>query len=252
MKYGIVTDDLIAALEAEGEALAAAASELPFGATVPTCPAWTVADLLAHAGLFTAQVAGKPWAGNDPYAFTLAEVPDPSNRVEWYRGLVRDCADALGRALSGDHDGLPQHLIDKPMPFAGMLAREIPVHRWDMENAAGDARPLPGVVAAAGLKAMLENFLPSVWRGVTAAGKCVHLVASDIDERWTISFTDEGPIFEHGESAATPGVTVTGTASDLMLMMFRRPGGNARLAGDTTALPRPWQPTPPTIAPPTG
>ena len=240
----VMVNDLVGALEAEGEAIAAAASRMSLDTRVPTCPDWTVADLLAHVGLFTAQVTGKPWAGNDPYAFTLAEVPDPAKRVEWYRALVRDCADALRRSLSGDHHGLPKHLIDKPMPFAGMLAREIPVHRWDVENAAGDALPLPQLVAAAGLEAMLGNFLPTMWRGVPASGKCVSLVANDIDDEWTVAFVDGGPVFDHGPSTRDSRVTVTGTASDLMLMMFRRPGGATQFVGDISSLPRPWHPDP--------
>jgi uncharacterized protein (TIGR03083 family) len=237
-----MTTALIDAVEREGLALAAAARQIPLDRAVPTCPDWSVAELVAHAGLFTAQVAGESWAGGDPYAFHLPQVPDPPQRVDWYEGLVRESAARLRKSLTGDTSGLAEHLIESPVHFAGMLAREIPVHRWDVENAAGDAKPVPPIVAVAGVDAMCERFLPAVWSGVRATLKTVELVATDADLHWTVTFLEGGPLFQRGpRPSVLLDASVKGSASDLLLLMFSRPGRNATISGDALALPRPWQ-----------
>lgn len=237
-----MAEGLVDALEVESEALAEAAGRLSLDAMVPTCPEWSVADLLAHAGLFTAQVGGQPWAGDNPNDVTADAVPAPLERVDWYRAVSRDCLSALRRSLAGDIDGVPAHLVDNPVGFARMLAREIPVHRWDMQNVVGDPAPIASVVAAEGLTAMFENFLPAIWRGAPASGTRVRLTANDVDVDWTIGFLEGGPTFEPGPPTAPPEVHVMGTSTDLLLLMFRRPG-HAAVEGDPLALPRPWRTT---------
>lgn len=240
---------LIEAIGNEGEALATAAERAGVESQVPTCPEWRLADLLAHVGLFTSQLLGRQWAGDNPNDVTHPGLPPETERIAWYREISGDMTDALNRSTTpgSPTDGIAQHLIDDPLGFAGMLAREVPVHRWDAENAAGAARPLDDVIAAAALTTMFENFLPMMWGRAAGEGQSALFAATDLPLRWLVTFTSAGASFQAASETDSADVDVRGTASDLHLTLWQRAGGGTvRVEGDRAVLGIPFRRPPQT------
>ncbi len=90
MKYPLEHDVYVDAIRTNGAALAAAAAKAGVDAPVPSCPEWTVADLLGHIGRLHRWVAaivadrvterGAHWSEAEP--------PPDAERVEWFAAGV--------------------------------------------------------------------------------------------------------------------------------------------------------------------
>src|SRR5438445_86829 len=93
MNYGEYCD----AIRREGHALAAAARAAGIDANVPSCPEWTVADLLGHVGRLHRWVSAIVESrGDDPTDhWSDAEPPPPDARLDWFDAGVDRVADAL-------------------------------------------------------------------------------------------------------------------------------------------------------------
>lgn len=207
---------------------------------VPSCPGWSVSDLVAHLGrvhrmlapvvrdrLTEPPTAAAPvpasapaepgWPGADPP--TVA--PVPASLVEWFA----DGAEILG-SLFG------QRLPDKPAWswsrehtvgfWLRMQTIEAAVHRWDIEGAVGgevaelDAGLAPDVVGQT-----FEVMVPARrgWRSAPAgSGETFRFRATDGPGDWTIRFDGADARLVDG-----PGdVTLSGTASNLALFLWHR------------------------------
>ena len=125
-------DEYVAAIRAEGDALATAAARAGVDAPVPSCPEWTVVDLLGHIGRIHRSVAhlvdtratawDQDWRGGDP--------PAPAERVEWFAAGVPLVADAL--AAAGPGVELYSLTSDQSSGFwARRQAHETAMHRVD-------------------------------------------------------------------------------------------------------------------------
>src|SRR6266849_3867178 len=92
--------EYVDAIRADGAALATAARGAGVDATVPSCPLWTVADLLGHIGRIHRWVASGivDRATNRDTHWSQAEPPPPSERIDWFAGGVPMLADALAEA----------------------------------------------------------------------------------------------------------------------------------------------------------
>jgi uncharacterized protein (TIGR03083 family) len=92
--------EYVHALASDGEALAAAA-EGNLDRQVPTCPAWTVADLVQHTGWVHRHKAGVVRRGDGrPAEIQYWEQPAAprDSLLEWFRGGLADLVDALSTA----------------------------------------------------------------------------------------------------------------------------------------------------------
>jgi hypothetical protein len=85
--------------------------------------------------------------------------------------------------------------------------QEAAVHRWDAEAAAGTSAPLDPDAAA---DAVDEFLAVSLGDALDALQGSVTITASDADATWTVG-RDGGPAAD-----------VVGTASDLLLVLYRR------------------------------
>src|SRR5260221_2969236 len=85
------SSDYLAAFSANAEALVVAAEAAGLEAPVPTCPGWTVADLLEHVGRVhrwaLVNAVRRPDEGQLPFA-ALEAAPPPEARFEWVRAGV--------------------------------------------------------------------------------------------------------------------------------------------------------------------
>ena len=106
------------------------------------------------------------------------------------------------------------------------------MHRWDAEDAAGDPTPIDSALAIDGIDEFVEymgGFDPDL-----RVDETVSLVATD-GPSWTVRATEGQLVVDGGEPAAV----ATGTGSDLLLALWRRPVlDRISVTGDREALDR--------------
>jgi uncharacterized protein (TIGR03083 family) len=214
------------ALRADGAAFRTAAGELDLTRPVPSCPEWTVRDLVGHLGVIYAFVRSIIEAGG-----VRPPRPDPpgegSDVLAWFDGQFA----AVLAVLAAADPGAPAYNWSNHPQVAGFwprrMAQETAVHRWDAQMAGGVPDPIPAELAADGVSEVLDTFLPT-GRGPTGNGAegLVRLAATDLDRTWLVrlrptgvTLLDESGLLDdpaHGQTG------VGGTASDLLLALWGR------------------------------
>jgi uncharacterized protein (TIGR03083 family) len=192
---------------------------------VPSTPEWTLRDLARHLG-----AVQRFWADNvraaDPAAPARGEVRPPRDGflAAWLRETTASLCDALAAAGSE----APCWTWWGAPATAGAVARhqvqEAAVHCWDAEAATGPPEPLRQEVADDGVAEFIEIVLGS---GAAALPGVVRLRATDTGGSWLVA--GAGDADARGRRSAE----VTGTASDLVLMLYRRlPVADCIVEGD--------------------
>jgi uncharacterized protein (TIGR03083 family) len=224
-------DFWLAALRADGPALKDAVTETGPDVAVPSCPGWTVADLVEHLTSLLHWV-------RESVARGVTTKPDPRvtpvPRPEW-----PDALDGLRRELGGTIETLDA--LDPEFPAwtwpaqakkAGFwqrrMAHEVSVHRWDAELAAGRPTPIETKLAADGVTEVLDTWLPAGRRkGSTDMYGVVHLMATDASYEWFVRLRGAGvalldtlTILDTDDHH--PRAEATGTASELLLTLMGR------------------------------
>jgi len=232
---------------------AAVAAAPSLDVQVPTCPEWTLLDLVLHLGevhrFWAAAVNAGPSA--DPPAESASEVIEAAPRerealLAWSATSTRQLLDALGAA--GPDRGCWTWWADSQSPqVSDAVARhqlqEVAVHTYDAQVTLGVPQPLPEEVALDGV----EEFLftcgtttaawphePAVldfhategrsWRNWLSADGSR---ASSLPASGTVSASSAGA------DADAAGASASGTASELVLAFYRRvPVDSLRLDGD--------------------
>jgi len=225
-------------LAAESEALASAASAAGPDAAVPSCPGWTVADLLAHC------IGGDGWARaiveqDEPTRVdyvTPPDLPEGEARVAQFRDTARGLLDTL-RATD------PAKSVwtfgpDRTTTFwIRRRTIETAIHRYDAQLAAGRTVPVDADLAADGVDEFFEVFLKRLQEGLAGLGGTVHLHCTDTAGEWLLAPGDAGLVVtrEHAKG----DVAARGTASDLLLWIWGRvPVGSLEVFGDAALLDR--------------
>ena len=221
-----MTLDFVGALRADGAALAAAARQAGPDAPVPTCPEWTVRDLVTHTWQVhrhRVYVVGERLQQRPETGYRDASPPPAgTDVVGLFEEGVAQLADVLERTP-------PETRVWTWFPddqTAGFwrrrMAHETAVHRVDAESAAGATAPIDAPLAADGVDEVLRCFLQLdlVDHEVGGAGETIHLHATDADGEWTVRLLDRGIDVERGH--AKGDAAVRGSASDLDLWLWGR------------------------------
>ncbi len=227
----------VEAVERETQAMAEALADGPLDTTVPSCPDWTVIDLAAHVGEFTGF-----WAhvlcegtGRPKPAFDDMPSDSPSAVADWYKSVAGHLIDELWATAphttvwTWDPD-------DNSARFAARrCAHELAVHRFDMQLAYGRAEPIASDLAADGIEEMFVMAGVRFEPGGDERNESLSLHTTDQDRQWLLTLTPQGL---HVDRQSTSGdLTVRGAASDLELLLYRRPIlDEVALSGDRTAL----------------
>lgn len=215
------TPDLFHWFDTEHEAFLAACERAGATAQVPSCPGWTVADLLYH--MYEVQYG---------WHRVTAE------RREGFEGLAWPARPADGHLVDlvrGEHAGYAAMLrsFEPATPiwtWAGQesfgwlvrrMAQEIAVHRVDAELAAGSASPIDPALASDGIDEFLHYFL-NVANG--AVGGSVHIHCTDVAGEWTLRETGstDGEPFDVTREHAKGDAAIRGAAHDILLALWRR------------------------------
>src|SRR5262245_16065450 len=140
---------------AETSRLAGTASGLDPGRPVPTCPEWTVRDLVTHVG------RGHRWATaiveermTSPPRFSTADAPDdPAAWPEWLTSGARRLADAIRAAGPDQPVWTWQRNRTAGFWLRRMLHDEL-IHRFDAELVADGLGDVAADLAADGVSDM--------------------------------------------------------------------------------------------------
>jgi uncharacterized protein (TIGR03083 family) len=190
-------------------------------ARVPSTPDWTLRDLAHHVG-----EVQRFWGENvhtgDPGAPWGGEVTMPADEV--LVGWLGEGTGALCDALASAGPAAPCWTWWGEPATAGAVARhqvqEIAVHSWDAAAVLESPGALREDVADDGVAEFIEIVLGS---SADALPGVVTLRATDTGGSWRVA--GGGPGRRHAE--------VSGTASDLVLMLYRRlPVSDCIVEGD--------------------
>lgn len=224
--------DYAAAFLDENRAFAELFRDADGSAPVPTCPGWSLTQLLRHVG------RGDRWAAQivrdrlddylDPRAVEGGKPPpDTADAISWLQGGAQRLVDAV--ELSGVETPVWTFLGRRPANWwIRRRLHETAVHRADAAIATGGEFTLEANIAADAVTEWLERV--AIQAGSEGAplplddGDTLHLHATDpgLGEagEWTVGV--EGPAItwthEHGKGS----VALRGGAADLLLAMTRR------------------------------
>lgn len=240
-------------LESAVSLMAQAVTEADLDAQVPTCPGWTVRDLVEHVGTVHLWAAQAARTGARPDPFPACE-PAERTLPQWYA----DCAQELVETLTGLDPAEPCWTFsrdDRTVRFWNRRQlHETTIHWVDVLLASG--QPLPGSpeltseVADDGVDELLGFFLPRqlhlqrMPQAMLSAPVAVRAI--DTGHRWLVQPAEAGVRVTRDE-AAGPGdqsdgtdhagrsavAEVSGSAPELYLALWKRADDSAfDLAGD--------------------
>ncbi|TPG28245.1 maleylpyruvate isomerase family mycothiol-dependent enzyme [Mycolicibacterium hodleri] len=211
---------------------------------VPTCPGWTMNQLLKHVGRghrWSAQIiAERRHEPLDPREVRDGRPPeDLDGAIEWLNGGAQLVIDAVGRV----GPEIRVWTFNGPRPAGWWVRRrvhEATIHRADAVLAMGGEFDLPAELAADGVSEWIELATvsaslrePPLRRGLT-----LHLHASDAGlgptGEWTITHDEDGLQWSHDHTKGE--AAVRGKAVDLLLALTRRRAaadGGIEVLGDS-------------------
>ncbi|WP_328326042.1 MULTISPECIES: maleylpyruvate isomerase family mycothiol-dependent enzyme [unclassified Streptomyces] len=221
--------------------LGAALAGADLTATVPTCPEWSLGELVRHVG------RAHRWA--ETIVRTKATEAVPPDQVPDSAGPADDAPEALGDWLAEGAARLASTLraagpdaevwtwaADQHAGFwARRMVHETVVHRADADLTAGVPFEVEADIAADTIDEWLEILafaLAHGEKGVTdlrGAGRSIHLHATDAPgAEWLIEFGDDGFTWRRAHEKAT--VALRGPLTDVLQVFYRRlPAGSDRV-----------------------
>lgn len=220
--------------ETETSRLAGLAHDLDPRQPIPTCPGWTLEQLVGHVG------RGHRWAAEiirrrlqEPIPIAELMPPaHPAERREWLTAGARMLADAVRAAGPGQPVWTWQPDRSAGFWLRRMLHDEV-VHRFDAQLAVGIEGELAADLAADGVSDLLDTAatlsrpdlgIATPFAGLAGAGESLLFVATDAGLRpsgeWSVTRGPAGVTWRQGTGRAQ--VTVRGPALRLLLLLNRR------------------------------
>ncbi|WP_090932601.1 maleylpyruvate isomerase family mycothiol-dependent enzyme [Nonomuraea jiangxiensis] len=178
---------------------------------VPSCPGWSVADLVLHLGgvhrAVTSVIRDRLDKSPDPSDLSFAALPPdltgwpapeqapnlgpiPAGLLDWFA----DGAAGLGAQFRANDPGTHAWTwsAEQTVGFwLRMQTIEAAVHRWDAESAVGTARPIHEEIAADAIGQTFEVMAPArrAWRQAPGgAGERFRFRRTDGAGCWTVHF----------------------------------------------------------------
>ncbi|MFI9063888.1 maleylpyruvate isomerase family mycothiol-dependent enzyme [Streptomyces sp. NPDC053429] len=263
MEKNLEFPDLLRLIEERSIAFRAAVAAAPsLDAQVPTCPEWTLFDLVKHLGggdRFWAAIVGAGPADAPPAEATAAraalEVPrEREALLAWLAASTQLLLSALREAgpESGSWTWWPAS--QSPQTSGGIArhrAQETAVHTYDTQLTGGAPQPLPVELALDGVEEFLFTVCatPSAWPHKptafdfhTTEGRSWRLT---VDGDGARSARIPAPTAATSGDSDAAGASVHGTASELVLYLYDRiPAESLQVDGDAGLLDqlRAWEP----------
>ncbi|MGN6688220.1 MAG: maleylpyruvate isomerase family mycothiol-dependent enzyme [Actinomycetales bacterium] len=231
--------DLLTAVEREGALLLRAARAAGLGVPVPSCPGWTVEDLVRH----TAQVYE-----HKVQCIRLGAPPEPwppdrsaAEPLAWFAAALDAVVDEL-RSHEASDSAWTWFPEDQTVGFwIRRMAQETLIHRVDAELAAQAAHalseisPIDPALAVDGIDELLAVFLDddwSEWPGSASAPPPFTVVVTTTahprpDETWRLLLEPSRVSAVRESGGAAADVTVAGPPAEVLLWLWARGGDDA-------------------------
>jgi uncharacterized protein (TIGR03083 family) len=201
---------------------------------VPSCPGWSVADLIAHLGETHRWAAHAVRAGNPDAPEVFPPVTDRPALADWYRESAEDL---IGTLRTTDPDAECWAFGPRPRTARFWFRRqphEVAIHRWDLAAALGQDSGYPEALAADGVDEVVTMFFPRQVRlnRISPLTAALALRADGQDRDWVLAGDGAGP--HDGPVDAE----VSGPAAVLALLVWGRvplDDPRLRLTGDRAA-----------------
>ncbi|GAA4942409.1 uncharacterized protein (TIGR03083 family) [Nonomuraea thailandensis] len=232
-------------IETEAARLAALAGDL--SVPVPTCPGWTIAELITHVGqthrwtvhMLRNRVQERVWSRQVPSG--LAE--GRSGDAAWLAAGAAELLEVL-RETDPSMEVWTWGPDKRASWWPRRMLFELVVHRVDAELALGVDPEIPAGTAIDGIEEFLHNLPSAAWvtKSLTelgVEGATIHLHASDADGEWTITQGTAGKI-EWARGHAKGDVAVQGPVSELLLLLYGRRSPDALTVHGDRALLERW------------
>lgn len=215
----------------QGSAALLEAADGNLDAPVPSCPDWTVADLVWHIGEvhhFWGAVAREGWATREAVSDGYEEPIRPADDA--LVAFATEQAVALGDALEDLDLDAPRWNWSPGAPDTGAfiprrMALETAVHRVDAQLAAGAPRPIDGRLAADGIDEFLTVFLSAVREPYDGPTGIAVVLETDWGNAWAlrlrppvITVVGPGDLTTHD----TEMERIWGSASEMLLLLWGR------------------------------
>ncbi|MFF4019245.1 maleylpyruvate isomerase family mycothiol-dependent enzyme [Streptomyces sp. NPDC001843] len=249
MEKTLEFSDLLRLIDERATAFRAAVASAPsLDVPVPTCPGWTLFDLVRHLGegrrKWAAIVAAGP-ADAPPARSVWGAPAAPRERealLDWWTASAQQLLDAL-REYGPDRGCWTWWAASQSPQTAGAAARhqlqEIAVHTYDAQLTAGAPQPLPDEVALDGVDEFLSTCCAttSPWPHEPAV---VDYHATE-GRSWRLWLSADGARFARlpapgttpGEAPDAVDASARGTAGELVLVMYDRiPVASLKVDGD--------------------
>lgn len=256
--------DLLRLIDERSTAFRAAVASAPsLDAQVPTCPEWTLFDLVRHLGegrrSWAATVAAGPAATAKSAPEGAPTVPrEREALLAWLAASTQELLDAL-REAGPDRGCWTWWGTSQSPQTCGAVARhqlqEIAVHTYDAQITVGAPQPLPEEAALDGVEDFLSTCCatssawphkPTAFDFLATEGPSWRLTVEGDGARFTcLPAPGATPATVAGESHDAAGASVRGTASELVLFMYDRiPADSLQIDGDAGLIDllRAWEP----------
>lgn len=236
----LAPDRYLELIEADAARLLDQAQDLD--AEVPTCPGWTVDDLVGHLAMVYQHKIESTRLQQQPAGWPP---PRPAGDVrEW---LARSTAELLEllRERGPDAPSATWHPPDQTVGFwYRRMAHETSVHRVDAESVTGELRPVASDLAVDGIDEVLMLMLEGDWSDLPdeewgeaspdlGDGQTIAVLGGDAV--WRVSFDRHRVDVSTGAGPAD--ATVGGQPSEVLLWLWgRRPFDAVEVSGDESAV----------------
>jgi uncharacterized protein (TIGR03083 family) len=249
----ILTDaELIEWVQESADRASRVASEVHADTAIPSCPGWTMMDLIGHvaplfAGFYSYNLRQPPGEGDFLGAMQSAR-PLPDGFADRIAYLRESCAEFISLARQVDLDG-PVWAFWTTQPARFWLERaatELAIHTWDAETAVGEPARLAPDRAATGVgESLRSQWLAAVElrrHGMvpdapTPPEKPAGFSATDADHHWHIRTIDG--VVEVDESRGLLADVGSGSGHDLLLYLTGRAAhgqGTMEVIGDRSTI----------------
>ncbi|WP_406835648.1 maleylpyruvate isomerase family mycothiol-dependent enzyme [Streptomyces sp. AHU1] len=228
---GATPVDHRAAIAVETARFVAALKDADSTTAVPSCPGWTLADLVRHTG------SVQRWFS----ALLHARVQEPPRTRDvdlrlpdgWdgYADWLAESATVAAEAFAATGPDLPMWAwgVDQHARFwARRMLFETLLHRVDADLALGLPPTVDRPLAVDGIDEFLVNlpfagsFAPAV-ANLRGPDRTIRFLASDGDGDWLVRLRPDGfGLDTSGTADGSADATVRGTAADLLLLVYGR------------------------------
>ncbi|MFF3934721.1 maleylpyruvate isomerase family mycothiol-dependent enzyme [Streptomyces phaeofaciens] len=246
--HGATPIDHRAAIAVETARFVAALENADLTTPVPSCPGWTLADLVKHVG------SVQRWFST----LLHARIQEPPRRREvdlrlpfrqdGYADWLTESATVAARAFAATDPHLPMWAwgVDQHARFwARRMLFETLLHRADADLALGRRLTIDRPLAVDGIDEFLVNlphaafFAPKV-ADLRGPDRTIRFRATDGDGDWLVRLRPDGFGLDAAPvTAETADASVQGTAADLLLLVYGRLRHDAEVFahdGDTDVL----------------